>query len=97
MTCATFQFALVNVTDEAETVPSAVLDEVSEKVTLAVGRELRTTENVAVPPASVVVKPDTGLTVMPGVSSSVFTAVTSAGLRPLYFGSALVAAAVTIE
>src|SRR5438477_379779 len=97
ITCATFQFALVKVTEEAETVPSAVLGEVSENVTLAVGLELRMIENVAVPPASVVARPIVGLTVMPGVSSSVLTAETSAGFKPLYFGSVLVAAAVMIE
>src|SRR5437762_588303 len=97
MTCATFQFAGVKVTEGGETVPSAVLVEVSENEMLAVGRELSTTENVAVPPASVVVRPEVGLTVIPRVSSSALVAETSAGLRPLYAGSALVAAAVTIE
>src|SRR2546430_8996813 len=83
ITCATFQFALVNVTDDAETVPSAVLDEVSENVTLAVGRGFNTIENVAVPPASVVVKPDVGATVTPAVSLSVLGTETSATAMPL--------------
>ncbi|MFB8796774.1 MAG: hypothetical protein U7126_21735 [Microcoleus sp.] len=39
------------------------------------------TVNVAVPPASVVVNPVVGLTVIPAVSLSVLVTATSAGLR----------------
>ena len=38
---------------------------------------------VAVPPASVVVDPDVGVTVMPAVSLSVLVTVTSLALTPL--------------
>ena len=47
-----------------------------------------------VPPASVVVNPDVGLTVMPAVSSSVLVTDTSAAFMPLKLPSVLVAGAV---
>jgi len=47
-------------------------------VTPAVGCDVKTTVNVAVPPASVVVNPAIGLTVMPEPSLSVLVAATSA-------------------
>src|SRR2546423_713933 len=49
----------------------------------AVGWLVRTMVKLAAPPASVVTKPDVGLTVMPAVSLSVLVALTFAGLRPL--------------
>ena len=52
-------------------------------VTSAVGCELSTTVNVAVPPASVVIRPEVGVTVMPAVSLSVLVTATSAASRPL--------------
>ena len=55
-------------------------------VTSAVGWEFRTTVKVAVPPASVVVRPEVGLTVMPAVSLSMLVTETSAALRPSYSG-----------
>ena len=53
------------------TVPSVASLELTPIVTSAVGCEFRTIVNVAVPPASVVVRPDVGVTVMPAVSLSV--------------------------
>src|SRR5436853_608407 len=94
---ARFQLAGMKVSDETETVPSAVLVEEIGTVTLAVGLESRTTVKVSVAPASVVVRPEVGATVMPAVSSSVLVRETSAAFMPLYFGSALLAAAVMIE
>ena len=49
-------------------------------VTSAVGWVLSTTVKVAVPPASVVVRPDVGVTVMPAASLSVLVTATSAGV-----------------
>ena len=51
---------------------------------------------VAVPPASVVVRPDVGLTVMPAASLSVLVTATSAGVDPVVDQSVLFAAAVTM-
>ena len=63
--------------------PSVVSLELSPIVTSAVGCELSTTVNVAVPPASVVVRPEVGVTVMPTVSLSVLVTATSVGSIPL--------------
>jgi hypothetical protein len=52
-------------------------------VTFAVGCEASRTVNVAWPPASVVVRPDVGLTRIPAVSLSMFVTDTSAASRPL--------------
>jgi hypothetical protein len=81
--CGVFQFAAVNVTLATEMVPSAVLLLLSGIVTLAVGWLFNTTVNDALPPASVVVSPDVGLTVIPAVSLSVFVTDTSDALRVL--------------
>ena len=81
--CALFQFADVNVTGDGATVPSAVFELLNPTVTLAVGCEVSTTVNVAVPPASVVVRPLVGLTVIPAASLSVFVTDTSLGFMPL--------------
>ena len=62
--CATFQFAVVKVT-LAGTVPSVGSLELSPIVTSAVGCDVSTTVKVAVPPASVVVSPEIGVTVTP--------------------------------
>ena len=64
-------------------VPSAVLLLVNGMVTLAVGWLFRTTVKLAVPPASVVVKPVVGVTVMPLVSLSVLLTATSVASTPL--------------
>src|SRR5262245_39236730 len=69
---AVFQFAAVKLTDTGDTVPSAVLELDRPIVTSAVGWLVSTTVNVAVPPASVVTRPDVGLTVIPAASLSVF-------------------------
>ena len=63
--------------------PSVVSLELSPTVTSAVGCEARTTVKVAVPPASVVVSPEVGVTVMPAVSLSVLLTLTSAAFSPL--------------
>src|SRR5258706_415092 len=64
--CGVLQLAAEKVSDDATGVPSVVSLETIEKVTLAVGCVARTTVNVACPPASVVVSPLVGVTVMPG-------------------------------
>ena len=64
------------------TVPSVVSLEVTLIVTFAVGCELRTTVNVAVPPASVVF-PEIADTVMPKKSLSVVVAVRAVTAIPL--------------
>ena len=68
--CGPFQSPGVKVRLTGETVPSPVSLEESPMVTSAVGWLLSTTVNVAVPPASVVVRPEVGVTVIPAVSSS---------------------------
>ncbi len=90
------QFDGVKVRVEGETAPSAGLLEVSAMVTLAVGFEFSLTVNVAEPPASVVIKPLIGETIMPASSSSIFTTDTSEAFVPLYLVSVLVAGAVTM-
>ena len=65
--CGVAQLAVVNVRLDAETVPSPVFELLTGIVTLALGWLLSTTVNDAVPPASVVVRPEAGLTVIPGV------------------------------
>ena len=81
--CAMFQFTLVNVRLAGATTPSAGALELSAMVTSAVGWLVSTTVNVAVPPASVVVRPAIGVTVMPEPSLSVLVTATSAALMPL--------------
>ena len=81
--CGVFQLADVNVTEVGLTVPSVVSLLLSPTVTSAVGCAVSTTVNVAVPPASVVVNPLVGVTVMPDASLSVFVTDTSFGSRPL--------------
>ncbi|WP_254033679.1 hypothetical protein [Planktothrix agardhii] len=81
--CATFQLADVKVKLVLSTVPSAVLLLVNGMVTSAVGWLFKTTVNVAFPPASVVVKPVVGVTVMPFVSLSLLVTATSATATPL--------------
>ncbi len=74
---------MVNVTLAGATVPSVRSLLESPTVTLAMGWVSRTTVNVAVPPASVVMRPDVGFTVTPATSLSVFVTETSDGLIPL--------------
>src|SRR5258708_9264690 len=81
--CAVFQFAVVNVTLAGATVPSVRSFDDNPIVTFAVGWLVRTTVNVAVPPASVVVSPDVGVTVIPATSLSVLATDTSAAFRLL--------------
>jgi hypothetical protein len=90
-----FQLTVVKVTLFGETLPSVGSLLESGIVTVAVGCLFSTMVNVAVPPASVVVKPEVGVTVTPAASLSVFETATSAALAPLYAASALVAVPVT--
>src|SRR5947207_3045554 len=81
--CGELKFALVNVTDAGDTVPSVALVLDRLIVTFAVGCELRTIVNVAeccaLVGSSVVTSPLVGVTVIPGESLSVFVTATSAG------------------
>jgi hypothetical protein len=52
-------------------------------VTSAVGWLARAIVNVAEPPASVVIRPEVGVTMMPAASLSVLVTATSAALKPL--------------
>ena len=83
-------------TDAGDTVPSVRSLEVRPIVTFAVGWAVSTMVNVAVPPASVVTRPLVGVTVTLAVSLSVVLTETSATARPLYAGSVLLAALVTM-
>ena len=69
--CGVDQLAMVKVADAGDTVPSAALELVTLTVTVfvSVGWLVSTTLKVAVPPASVVTKPEVGETVMPAASS----------------------------
>src|SRR5437762_13920071 len=96
MVWVTFQLAAVKTTLLAEIVPSAVLLECRLIVTFAVGWELRMIWKVAVPPASLVISPPMGTTVMPGASSSALVTDTSAASMLLYWMSALLEGAVMI-
>ena len=80
---AVFQFPGVKVTDEAEAVPSKGFEDEIPIVTSAVGSDVSTIEKAAVPPASVVVKPLVGFTVMPATSLSIFDKETSEAFRLL--------------
>ena len=73
MVCVIFQLAFVNVTDVGDTFPSLVFDDKRLNDTSAVGCEVSTTVKVAVPPDSVVVRPEIGVTVTPATSLSVIT------------------------
>src|SRR5437764_7323117 len=93
--CATFQLADVNSTVAVDSEPSDWLLEATSIDTSAVGCELSTIWKVAVPPASVVVKPSTGTIVIPGASSSALVTDTSAAFKLSYLPSALLAGLVT--
>src|SRR6476660_6034619 len=57
-----FQFVVVNVRLGTETVPSPVLLDARPMVTSAAGCEFSTMVKVALPPDSVVISPDVGVT-----------------------------------
>ena len=78
----TFQFAEVNVSEVGAAVPSFVLSLATAMTTSDDGRLVKRTVNVAVPPASVVIRPATGVTVAPAMSSSLFVTATSAPSSP---------------
>src|SRR6185503_4381677 len=94
--CGSFQSAAVNVRFEPESVPSAVLLEATGITTSAVGSLLSTTLKLAVPPASVVARPETGMTSMPAASSSALLTATSAGSIAAYAASSLATGPVTM-
>src|SRR6266498_4016246 len=82
--CGMFQSALVKVSvrdgpgigDPAEEInPSAVLELATGTVTFEVGTLVSLTVNDAVPPDSVVIKPDVGVTLNPETSSSAIVTV----------------------
>src|SRR5207247_1440386 len=81
--CAVFQFAGVNVTEAGGTVPSVKSLDESPIVTFAVGWLASAIVNVAVPPPSVVVSPEVGMTVIPALSSSVLVTPMSGAFLPL--------------
>src|SRR6478735_9748834 len=62
---ALFQFPFENVSEAVETVPSLVFELMIPIFTFAFGLLVSTTVNAAVLPASVVVRPEIGVTVMP--------------------------------
>jgi hypothetical protein len=64
------QFAAVKVREEMERVPSVVSELERPMITSAVGWELRRTEKEAVPPDSVVVRPEVVVIVMPAAESA---------------------------
>jgi len=67
--CGVDHVAFVNVSELGDTVPSNVLDEEIGTMTLACGGQVRRTEKVAVPPASLVMRA-AAVTKNPGTSSS---------------------------
>ena len=81
--CAVLQLAAVKVRLAGETVPSVVSLQDRAIVTSAVGWLSSMTVKVAVPPASVVIRPLVGLTVMPALSSSELVTDTLAADAPL--------------
>ena len=87
-----FQFAGVNVNDATLTVPSVVSLEEMGIVTFAVGAWSSTTEKVAVPPASVVTRPEVGVT----TTFPTFTTLTFAANSDVLF-ALLVAVAETLS
>src|SRR6266446_10089006 len=56
----------VNTSDAGDTVPSVVSDEERPMVTFAPGTDFNATVKVAVPPLSLVTRPEVGVTVKPG-------------------------------
>src|SRR5947208_391961 len=78
--CGTFQLAGVNVTRATDATASPDRGDVRSIRTLALGWACNAMVNVDVPPASVVVSPETGETLMPATSSSAFTTDTLAPL-----------------
>ena len=78
-----FQLVVVKATLAGLTVPSEVSELLRAIVTPLVGSEFSTIVNVACPPASVVVKPEMGSTVIPALSSSVLDTDTLDASRPL--------------
>ncbi len=85
------QLSVVNTRLPGETIPSPLSLEAKAIVTLAAGRLASTTANRAAPPASVVTSGDIGTTAMPAVSSLALVTETSAGSKPAYVGSAVIA------
>src|SRR5262249_56129420 len=74
------QFEGLNVRAPFDTVPSDGSELASENVTLAAGWLVSFTLKVAIPPASVVVSPVTGVIAKPAASLSTLVSATVAGL-----------------
>jgi hypothetical protein len=86
----------VNTSSDTLAVPSPASLLATGIVTSVVGSLVSTTSNDAVAPASLVVRPAVGVTVMPAASSSVLITATSAGSMPAKLASLLVAGSVSI-
>ena len=95
--CAMFQLALVKVNNEVDTVPSNVLLLLTAIVTFAVGAVSSTTENVAVPPASEVIKLEVGVTVTPGAVALTIELKENSELEPKPVPKSSVAISVTLS
>ena len=67
---ATFQLAAVKVREEVERVPSVMSELAKPMTTSAVDWESRTTEKEAVPPFSVVTRPEVGVTMILGIAGT---------------------------
>ena len=78
-----FQLPVVNVIEAGDSVPSPASEVLSPIVTLPVGWLWSTIVNWSLPPASVVVRPEVGVTLMAAVSSSTLVTPTSSGSTPL--------------
>src|SRR5438270_353857 len=94
--CGTFQFAAVKMSEEVDRLPAAGSEIGRASCRVGVGMVVGTVVTVAEPPVSLVTRPAGGDTAMAAVSSCRLLPATSAGVRPLYLLSALVAAPVTI-
>src|SRR3989442_1387594 len=81
--CATFQFAVVKVSDAGATVPSVRSLDVNPTVTFAVDWKSGAKVKIVDLPAWGIVKQKVGFTVIPATSLSVFVTDTSGALRLL--------------
>jgi hypothetical protein len=80
---------LSKIRESALTEPSVKSLEVKPKDTLADGIAVKTTENVADPPRSVVINPEVGETVKAAMSLSLLMRLTSEAVTPSKRGSEL--------
>src|SRR5438309_1179677 len=80
--CGAFQLAAVNRREEGRAGQSRALLEATGMTTSAVGWLFKTTENVARPAASLVTRPEVGVTGIPATSLSDFDSTTYVGSMP---------------